>query len=203
MRICIDLLEKCGVCGDALTWTNGLASRLNKETLTHAQGREELLPYIQTLDTSSSEAWLQWYDALPSNPIAVKYYNDWTYTGKYAFFNKKTNKRSAEYSSEADMQNALAEEKTILIDDYLDNISVNLHVSNDDNTVTWVPVDVRNLTQEAEYQVFNPLRGTHRYCATLELARERIASIQNSYANIMLIQERQITNPDGDLAWDI
>jgi len=202
MKITLELLQKCGVCGDALTWTTRALKLNNRESATHSEGRVALLPYLTNLDSASASAWLNWYDSLLTSPIAVKFYNDWSYTGKYSFINLINNIRSKEYTSENEMLDDYNIEKNIIMQQYLDKMSINEHINNEDNTTTWKPVDIKNLIDEAEYQVFNPMLGTHKFCATLQETKDEILNIQNNYVNIMLKKEKQITNPDGNYAWD-
>jgi hypothetical protein len=200
MKITLELLEKCGVCGDAYDWSSKAFPNSSEETF--EKGKEKLLEHLKTLPAQVASAWLNWYDSLLINPVAVKFYNDWSYTGKYSFINLINNIRSKEYTSENEMLDDYNIEKNIIMQQYLDSMSINEHINNEDNTTTWKPVDIKNLIDEAEYQVFNPMLGTHKFCATLQETKDEILNIQNNYVNIMLKKEKQITNPDGNYAWD-
>jgi hypothetical protein len=197
MKITLDLLKKCGACGDGYEWS---VQTFPAGEETFQKGREKLVQYLKTSSSQTITSWLTWYDSLLTNPIAIKYYNDWFYTEKYSFVNR-TNNVLKEYNSKEEMLVAFEIVKTIVMQEYLDKMSINEHISNEDGTVTWVPVDIKTLTDEAEYQVFNPMLGTHKYCATLQDAKTEILSIQESFANSMLTKQEQISNPDGDCAW--
>lgn len=197
MKITLGLLKVCGVCGDAYTWSVNTFP-IGEETF--EKGREKLVEHLKTLSSREADAWLRFYDSLLTNPIAVKYYNDWFYTGKYSFVNRSNNVLK-EFNSKENMLIAFDTEYVAMMEAYLDKMSINEHIANEDGSVTWKSVDIKNLVDEAEYQVFNPMLGTHTFCATLQEAKDEILIVQNIYAASILTKQEQISNPDGDCAW--
>lgn len=196
MKITQELLKKCLPCADAYRWTLDIKASLNKDEITYEEGMEFLL------QNNVPQDWILWYKSLPSNPIAVSFYNDHTYLEEY-----RVNDLAGGFdfaSSYQDALNLYEEYKNVL---HLHNpglFNCRAFILDEYGFETTIKVDLNNTDITENIFVFNPLSGQYSEPLSLDEAKKASSEIKEQYYKNMTFGVpiyQKIQNPDGDTAW--
>lgn len=67
-----------------------------------------------------------------------------------------------------------------------DFLTACIEIKNNDDSTTWIPVDLEIATEDANYQIFNTFTGQHDFFDTLVLAKEKWNSLKEEIINTYL-----------------
>lgn len=195
MKITIELLRACWPCTRAYKWSIGVFAEAQKDVLTFEEGLEYLIR------DNCPEDWIDWYQSIKSNPVAVMFHGDYQLVEKYRVYD------FVSYFEEfSDLQQAIDAN-----DDYKRSLEIHNPglfvcqqiVKGEDGTETTVRVNLEEVTGDGLFRVFNPITVTFSEELTIDDAKAELNSVREQYFNRFpgggLCQA--IQNTDGDIAW--
>lgn len=229
MKITRDLLKAVGVCHDGYVFALGVFKDINADEFTHTQGKNSLQSYMLT-NPNQTELKMEWWDSLKFNPVAVKFYNDYT-RGTYGFqyFESATqpiyitgedgsveeaawSHVSAVYQEYATLEEAtdarLAHLNNYMINNpELFNISQEVPALHHDGSTAslYQPISQSDFLIEqtnSKYQILNPLTAEVILLASFTEASQYLTNLKSQFLDAKSPIKQKVTNPDGDYAWD-
>lgn len=112
---------------------------------------------------------------------------------------------SGEFSYHTSIEDAITAKKEEILNQttHIIDQAIIVHEEKHDNEdITWHIVDVLNCPDDGNFQVFNPLTGSHEKVIGKENAVNKQKEIKNAIISGYVISiEQKITNPLGDVAW--
>lgn len=140
-----------------------------------------------------SQALLVIPDAISAEIISK---NDFTKLDSYKVL-------SSEYSSFADAEKAVYDEKLNLLSKRGEKFYVNKITVSDSGDETWDVIDIDTYTEEGFFAVFNPLTGVYGKANSLQEAKELLKETKQNVIDsiIVILYQKIIDNSTQESAW--
>jgi hypothetical protein len=218
MKITLDLLKAAGICEEG----EKLYAELGSPD-TWALGKERADAYVKANDATATTRGINmtWWDSLLTNPICVKYWNNYS-RGVYGFrdFFPDNSKMTYTWIKPNDYTTfpTLAEvikARADLLDKYIREGKVDFDVLKEESVlvdkmfnvrepeyrIELVKQDINKLTEEGKYRVYNYELNKYVNCATLSETIQKLQEVKSGYA-IKNVIKQLVTDQEGNKAWD-
>jgi hypothetical protein len=106
------------------------------------------------------------------------------------------------FSSYEEAKDSKKQEILDSIQHILEQVVISHEEQHNDDNVTWHLIDLTDCPEEGNFQIFNPLTGTHEKVVSKTEALNKQSQIKdNIIQGYFVLVEQKITNSFGDVCW--